>query len=125
MAFLGTGLQLGCFLDQILINSPTTGIHILDLVLTNRPDNITAVHPMDNLPGTDHGSVEFTVCVYPPRQLINDKKLCNYKKADFRAFKELLFHVPFYSDIEDAWTCLKDLFFFAAVDSVIPTTRWN
>jgi len=44
-------------------------------VLTNRPDYITAVHPMDNLPGTDHDSVEYTVCVYPPRQSTSDKKL--------------------------------------------------
>jgi len=93
------------FLSQ-MVNSPTRGNHILDLVLTNRPDYITAVHLMDNLPGTDHDSVEFTVCVYPPRQSTSDKKLHNYKKTDFVAFKELLSLVPwdqldFFSDTEN------------------------
>ena len=63
------------------------------------------------------------------KPLTSDKWLYNYKKADFCAFKELLSRVPwdqldFHSDIEDAWTCWKDLF-FSVVDSVVPTTRWK
>ena len=94
------------FLTQ-LINSPTRGDHILDLVFTNRPDYLTAVRPMDNLPGTDHDSVELNICIYPPQRLNHDKRLYNYKKADFCALKELMSHIPwdqldFESDIEDA-----------------------
>ena len=49
---------------------------------------------MDNLPGADHDSVEFTVCAYLPKPLPSDKRLYNYKNAEFCAFKELLSHVP-------------------------------
>ena len=60
--------------------------------------------------------------------LLSVKELYNYKKADFCAFLEVLSRVPwsqlnFDDDIETAWTCWKD--FFAAVDSIIPKTRWK
>ena len=65
---------------------------------------------MDNLTGADHDSIAFIICAYPPKPLTSNKRLYNYKKADFCAFKELLSCVPwdqldFHSDIEDDWTC--------------------
>ena len=55
------------FLSQ-LVNSPTRENHILDLVFTNRPDYITNVQLMDNLPGADHDSIAFIICAYPPNR---------------------------------------------------------
>ena len=79
---------------------------------------------MDNLPGADHA---FIICAYPPKPLTSDKWLYTIIKKLILYFKELLSRVPwdqldFHSDIENAWTCWKDLF-FSVVDSVVPTTR--
>ena len=98
-------------------------------MFTNCPDSFSDIQIVDNLPGTDHDSVKFSICISAPKSSKCVKELYNYKKADFCAFLEVLSHVPwsqlnFDDDIETAWTCWKDLF-FAAVGSNIPKTRWK
>ena len=47
-----------CFLTQ-LVSANTHQDSILDLVLTNTPDDIVSVVVCDNIPGTDHDAVKF------------------------------------------------------------------
>ena len=49
-----------CFLVQ-LVSASTRQDSILDLVLTNIPDDIFSVTVCDNIPGTDHDAVKFVI----------------------------------------------------------------
>ena len=49
-----------CFLTQ-LVSANTHQDSILDLVLTNTPDDIVSVVVCDNIPGTDHDAVKFII----------------------------------------------------------------
>ena len=42
--------------------------HLLDLLLTNRPDLISKVFVVDNLPSTDHDVVHFMLNIVVPPQ---------------------------------------------------------
>ena len=55
------------YLSQSVLN-PTRGCHVLDLVLTNNPSCVSHVNVCDNLPGTDHDTVSFTLSILPPKQ---------------------------------------------------------
>ena len=56
------------FLNQLVVH-PTRGNNILDLVFTNCPDSISTIRNVDNLPGTDHDSVEFSICISPTQEI--------------------------------------------------------
>ena len=89
---------------------------------------ISSVHPVDNLPGTDHGAIYFEVFVVPPIQQSNPRYLYNYHKADIDLFCDTLKHLPWNcvssSDIEEAWLLWKDMFLGAA-NASIPKVRWR
>ena len=93
------------FLSQ-LVTSPSRSNNILDLLLTNNPDIVLSVAISDNLPGTDHSAVWFTVSRSVSSRL---KVLYNYSKADFNHFSSLSSHLPwdiidFGSDIDGSWS---------------------
>jgi len=116
------------FISQLVVH-PTRGKNILDLVFTNSPDSISSVCVVDNLSGTDHDSIEFSICVSLPNLSTCEKTLYNFKKADFCALQVLLSHIPWdqldlESNIEDTWTRWKDLFFMT-VDFIIPKSQWK
>ena len=99
-----------------LVDSPTRGDNILDLILSNR-DCVSLVNMTDNLPFTDHLAIEFSVSITIPVQSRCQRTLYNYKKADFNAFREMLSHIPWdvvsdSDDVEYSWCLWKDLFFF-------------
>jgi len=54
--------SLGFSLQQ-LVDKPTRGNNILDLVLTNIPDRIVNVNGVNNLLGTDYLAVEFMLAL--------------------------------------------------------------
>jgi len=72
----------------------------------------------DILPVTDHDRLN-SQCFSLPKLSTCEKALYNFKKSVFCALQELLSHIPwdqldFESNIEDAWTCWKDLFFYGS-----------
>ena len=116
-----------CFTQ--LVSFPTRHHHLLDLLLTNRPDLIFKVCVVDNLPSTDHDAVHFMLNVVVPPQSPCKRILYNYKKADMSVFLETLSHVPWHlienaTDIEESWQLFKDLL-FSVVDMTIPSLRWK
>ena len=116
-----------CFTQ--LVSVPTRHHHLLDLLLTNRPDLIFKVCVVDNLPSTDHDAVHFMLNVVVPPQSPCKRILYNYKEADMSVFLETLSYVPWHlienaTDIEESWQLFKDLL-FSVVDMTIPSLRWK
>jgi len=111
-----------------MVKDATRGSHILDLLLTNDPNMVSFLQLHDNLPGTDHDAVFFTLSVLPPKQESVHRMLYNYKKTDFDNFRASLSTVPWNlavsNDIDIWWDNWKDLF-FAAVSSDVPVVRWR
>ncbi len=107
-----------------LVTEPTRLNNILDLVVTNNPDKTTNVSVSDGLPGSDHLAVNFEIVSTFRKQITPPKTLYNFRKADFDSFRDLISKIPwdtcFLSEqIEDIWTCIKDLL-FASADQCIP-----
>jgi len=67
------------YLSQ-LVTSPTRGDNILDLLFYNS-NFITNVQVTDNLPGTDHDAIKFTLSVDLPGKPSCKRLLYNYKRA--------------------------------------------
>ena len=115
------------FLFQ-LIRDPTRGNHILDLLLTNDTNLVSSLQLCDNLPGTDHDAVFFTLSVLPPKQKTVHRVLYNYKRTDFDTFRASLLTVPWNLAVSDDinlwWDNWKDLF-FAAVSSDVSVVHWR
>ena len=80
-------IRENCFTQ--LVSVPTRHHHLLDLLLTNRPDLIFKVCVVDNLPSTDHDAVHFILNVVVPPQSPCKRILYNYKKADMSVFLKL------------------------------------
>ena len=102
------------FISQLIVH-PTRGKSIRDLICTNSADSISAVQTVDNLPVTDHNSIEFLIC-FSSQNHLNVRR--SYIKADFCVFQEFLFHIPwnqlnFESNVEDARTCWKGFVFYS------------
>ena len=94
-----------CFTQ--LVSAPTRCRHLLDLVPTNKPDIVSNVCVVDNLPSTDHDAVHFMLNVVLPSQSPCRRILYNYKKADVSVFLETLSHIPWHiienaTDIEES-----------------------
>ena len=93
----------------------TRGSNILNLAFTNRPDLVSSVDVVDNLPHTDHDCIELHINILPPKQTSVQRWIYNYKKTDFDAFCKCLLSVPWAlaeaDDIDVWWSQWKDLFF--------------
>ena len=115
------------FLTQV-VNFPTRQDNVLDLVLVNHTSIISCVHPVDSLPATDHEAIYFELNAVPQTRQKHVRYLYNYHKADIDLLCNTLHHVPWNcissSDVEDAWTLWKDMF-FGAVDVAVPKVRWK
>ena len=115
------------FLTQ-MVNFPTRQDNILDLILVNDINMVSSVHPVDSLPGTDHEAIHFVITAVPQTQRDSPRYLYNYHKADLNLFCDTLHHMPWNcissSDVEEAWSLWKDMFFSAA-DAAIPRVRWR
>ena len=112
------------FLTQ-LVNEPTRDSNILDLVLATSPDLIT--HLSVGEPFSDHNYISFSLLGTPYIQRKSQKLFYHYSKADWVHLRSLLSYIPwdcafFNDDINQNWTCWKDLI-FSAVDRCIPKHR--
>ena len=103
------------YLSQ-LVTVPTRGDNILDLLFSNSPNFITNVQVTDNLPGTDHDAIKFTLSVVLPGKSSCKRLPYNYKRADLSLLSNVMCQVPWNTmelagTIESSWMLFKDLFF--------------
>lgn len=110
---------------QQLVQEPTRGSNILDLVLTNDVEIVQNVMVTEGIVGSDHDSVSFVIAqrIMPARQP-KAHQIFNYRKADFDLFHCILQATPWNcclleDDINEAWVKFKDTFFTVA-DQCIP-----
>jgi len=101
------------FLSQ-LIDSPTQGDAILDLMLTSASELIGGVKTGGSLGCSDHTLVEFTVLrdIGKARSVV---RTLNFRKANFQLFKEVVSRTPWETVLRDrgaeqSWQILKDAF---------------
>ena len=111
-----------------LVQSPTRGDNVLDLVLVNDSTIVSYLQVCDSLPGCDHDAIHFNLSLLPPKQTSNCRYLYNYTKANFDEFRASLSSVPWdiavSDDIDTWWESWKDLF-LAAVSSHVLMVRWR
>ncbi|OPJ66597.1 hypothetical protein AV530_016623 [Patagioenas fasciata monilis] len=101
------------FLSQV-IDSPTRGDVILDLMVTNASELIVDIKIGDSLGCTDHVFMEFSVL----RDVGQEKskvRTLNFRKANFQLFKELVNRTPWetalrHKGAEQSWQIFKDAF---------------
>ena len=105
--------------------------NILDLLLTNMPNNICnlSIDTATSSTVSDHHLVSFTVNLTLP-----DNRKCqgsdfNYQKGDFEGLDNFFFDVSFSecltsSDMETIWSSFKRIF-FSGCDIFILSTKGN
>ena len=117
-----SGIALDGSLTQ-LVQQPTHGENILDLLLTNSPDMVSQVEVVSDILGSDHDAVQFLVRFTRPALVRHNRTMYNFKKADFDHFRDLLSKISWHdcllrSNIEEAKESL-----FTAADKCIPKVQ--
>ena len=103
---------------------------ILDLVITNNPDNILNLHvvnPLDMQFSSDHLLVLFDFIWKPKRPPKQSRFVYSYKKADFDALRDTLDATPFLcaldnENVDGDWQCWHGLF-IACVEQHVPKIK--
>ena len=103
------------FLSQV-IDGPTRGDAILDLLLTNANELIGDIRIGGCLGCSDHAMVEFTLR-RALRQVESNRKL-NFRTANFQLFRELIKKTPWETvlmgkGMQQRWQIVKEAFFKA------------
>ncbi|KAK4806963.1 LOW QUALITY PROTEIN: hypothetical protein QYF61_027330 [Mycteria americana] len=97
-----------------VIDTPTRGDAILDLMVTNASELISDVKIGGSLGCSDHALVEFTV-LRDMGQARSIVRTLNFRKANFQLFKELVSSAPWETVLTDkgaeqSWQIFKDAF---------------
>ena len=127
-SFTGVLQESGLFQ---LVNSPTRGQNVLDLLLTTNEyliDNISVTDVDSSCVKSDHKAITSNINLR--RKVIKPIKrmVYNYKNGDFDSLRATLRCLPLLdlveneSDIDSAWTKWKDLF-LATVNKHIPKIK--
>ena len=66
-----------------LVQQPTRGENILDLLLTNSPGMVSQGDVFDGLPGNDHEAVQLSIKSTKPPLIRHNLRAYNFIKADF------------------------------------------
>jgi hypothetical protein len=110
-----------------LVNSPTRGQNLLDLLFTTNEyliDNITVTDDDSVCLKSDHKAITADINLNRKVKQSVKRMVYNYKKGDFNSLRATLMCLPLLdtvekeSDINTAWAKWKDLF-LAAVDSYV------
>ncbi|KAK4810519.1 LOW QUALITY PROTEIN: hypothetical protein QYF61_004482, partial [Mycteria americana] len=101
------------FLTQV-IDSPTRGEALLDLLLTNTDELIIWVKIGGSQGCSDHALVEFTI-LRDMGQVKSKVKTLNFRRVSFQLFKELVDGTPWETALRDkgaeqSWQLFKDVF---------------
>jgi hypothetical protein len=124
---------LDCSLDNFLtqlVDTPTRGNHILDLMFVNDPSFVSSVLVNEPFPGSDHSTVhccmQFDVpqpCTKKQTSLQPFPKF-NFNKADWPLYRSVLDKAPWETilscnDVETTWEMFKSQILCAA-EAAIP-----
>ena len=115
-------LALDFHLTQ-LVHEPTRESHILDLLLTSDDSLFREVTVTDNLPGTDHSAVCFSLATRPPSSSVPKRAVSNFKEANFAEFWEKLSNAS-WDDIfrstcvNEMWLKWKNIFLTIVEESI-------
>ncbi|XP_068704053.1 uncharacterized protein [Montipora foliosa] len=106
-----------------LVDFPTRGKNILDLILTTIPTKVQHIHGFDDIICTDHKLISFELDLKVPKRLKTKRVVYNFKRADWSGLKETLRNTPWDACIvlDDADASLEnwyDLFVAAANDHI-------
>ena len=120
-----------CIVNQFcltqVVDSPTHSDSILDLILTDSPENIMDINIGECLGSSDHNIINFTLVTQVTRPLQPSKLVYNYKNANWDCFRTELSSAPWDSvfadnNTDNIWERWKHLF-FKAVRNNIPSKR--
>lgn len=84
-----------------LIDQPTRGDNILDLLLTNFPDRVMSLEIFDDILNTDHRMFEFVLNFNINKRPPAQRKVYNFKKVDWDALRLTIEHTPWDIVIDD------------------------
>ena len=77
-----------------MVESPTRGANILDLLLTNIPHKVKAVCVFDDILKTDHKLIDFNLSFIINKKRPVKRIVYNWKKADLSGPKQAISHTP-------------------------------
>ena len=87
-----------CIVNQFcltqVVDSPTRSDSILDLILTDSPENIMDINIGECLGSSDHNIINFTLVTQVTRPLQPSKLVYNYKNANWDCFRTELSSAP-------------------------------
>ena len=100
------------FLVQ-LVQDPTRGRNVLDLILTNSESIVTDVKTGQPLGTSDHNTIEFSLCLSPLRQNLR-KSIPDFRKTNFDAIRRELEKInwekEFFSlSVHQAWSTFRSI----------------
>ena len=103
---------------------------ILDLVITNQPDNVLNLHIVNSLDmqfSSDYSIILFDYICKLKRSPKQSRFVYRYKKANFDALRDKMNATPFLCGLDndtigDDWQCWQDLF-TACVEQHVPKTK--
>jgi hypothetical protein len=107
-----------------MVDFPTRGNNILDLICTTIPDKVTNIIGFDDILSTDHKLISFDLNLRISRKPKIKRVVYNFKKADWDGLNETLCHIPWDmcfvpNDIDSSCSNWCDLF-TSAIDAHIP-----
>ncbi|CAM5145543.1 unnamed protein product [Natator depressus] len=99
------------FLVQVL-EEPTRGRALLDLLLTNREELVGEAKVDGNLGGSDHKMVEFRILTQGRKESSRIQTL-DFRKADFDSLRELMGKIPWENNmrgkgVQEGWLYFKE-----------------
>ena len=109
-----------------LINQPTRLDAVLDLAISNRPENISNIKIGDGLGSSDHNIITFDLQCKITRPCQPSKQIYDYQNANWDNFRLELSHVSWDTILDDdvsidcVWNNWKRVF-FKAVHNNIPS----
>lgn len=111
---------LGC--EQVVC-SPTRLNNLLDLVFLSEKRFINKLAIVDNLPGTDHSAIEFSLKIHKKYSQSILFEVFKYSEADIPHLSRLWRAIPWslllsFNDVEAAWSECLDLFWGGIRDAV-------
>ena len=107
-----------------MVDFPTRGINILDLIITTIPEEVSNVIGFDDTVVTDHKLISFELNLRISRKPKVKRVVYNFKKADWTCLNEALSHIPWdmcfvANDVDQSLSNWCD-FFTSAVNTHIP-----
>ena len=107
-----------------LINQPTRLDAVLDLVISNRPENISNIKIGDGLGSSDHNIITFDLQCKITRPCQPSKQIYDYQNANWDNFRLELSHVSWDTILNDdvsidcVWNNWKRVFFKAVHNNI-------